>query len=142
MFIAGSPTFERSDSSMSLQRAPADHTRRGLRHVVKIAAWRRLTWVVACASIALVACQHRTPQPPSAPASEFPPGFPAQFYSSQPADTVYRIVASRSSINIKVYRAGALAALGHNHVITASTDGFIYLADDLANARADLFVPV
>ena len=44
---------------------------------------------------------------------------------------------------LKVYRSGALASLGHNHVIDSrSVDGFIYLADDLTEARADLFVPV
>jgi polyisoprenoid-binding protein YceI len=97
---------------------------------------------VLLSSIALTGCQHRTVTPTTAP-SGYPAGFPTQFYSSQPADAVYRIVSSRSSIIIKVYRAGALAALGHNHVITSTaTDGFVYLADDLANARADVFVPV
>jgi polyisoprenoid-binding protein YceI len=105
---------------------------------------KRLTWMIALASIALVACQHRTipSATPTAP-HEYPPGFPTQFYSSQPPDAVYRVVPARSSLIIKVYRAGALAALGHNHVITsAAVDGFVYLADDFANARADVFVPV
>jgi len=98
---------------------------------------------IALATIVLVACQHRT-APPTAPApSEFPADFPTHFYASEPADAVYRVIPARSSLTVKVYRAGPLAALGHNHVVnSASADGFIYLADDLANARADFFVPV
>ena len=48
-----------------------------------------------------------------------------------------------SKLTVKVYRSGALAALGHNHVIISrELDGFVYLADDMSKARADLFVPV
>ena len=104
---------------------------------------RRLTVLIALTSIALVACQHRTAPAPTAAPSELPPNFPAQFYANEPAATVYRVVAARSSLLVKVYRAGPLAALGHNHVVTSTAiDGFIYLPNDLAHARADLFVPV
>jgi polyisoprenoid-binding protein YceI len=94
--------------------------------------------------IMVAACQLRTaPTAPPAPAAALPTDFPIQFYANEPADAVYRVVPARSSLIVKVYRAGPLAALGHNHVVTnASTDGYVYLADDLANARADLFVPV
>ena len=55
----------------------------------------------------------------------------------------FRIVPSHSKLTVKVYRAGALASLGHNHVIDSrAVDGFVYLADDISRARADLFVPV
>jgi hypothetical protein len=96
-------------------------------------------------ALVIAAC---TPQPkpqptPAAPVSAFPPNFPTAFYTAAQAGAVYRIVPGRSSLILKVYKSGALAALGHNHVITSrSVDGFIYLADDLAAARADLFVPV
>ncbi len=77
------------------------------------------------------------------PVGGFPPDFPAAFYAAQAPEAVYRIVPARSSLLLKVYRAGPLASLGHNHVIESrSVDGFIYLADDLTAARADLFVPV
>jgi len=103
----------------------------------------RLTLLIAVSSIVLVACQHRTAPAPTIAPSEFPPNFPAQFYANEPADTVYRVVAARSSLLVNVYRAGPLAALGHNHVVTsAATNGFVYLPNDLAHARADLFVPV
>jgi len=93
--------------------------------------------------IALIAagCGPRT-APVLPPAGGFPPDFPAGFYSSVPRDAMYRITSARSSLKLKVYRTGPLAALGHNHVIESHVDGFVYLADDLANARADLFVPV
>ena len=105
---------------------------------------KRSTLSIAVALLVLGACQHRTAPPaPAEPAAAFPAGFPAQLYAGEPADAVYRVIPARSSLIVKVYRAGPLAALGHNHVVTsASTDGFVYLADDLANARADLFVPV
>ena len=105
---------------------------------------KRSALSMAFAAIALVACQHRPmPPAPAVPTAAFPAGFPAPFYASEPADAVYRVVPARSALIVKVYRAGPLAALGHNHVVTsASTDGFVYLADDLANARADFIVPV
>jgi len=82
------------------------------------------------------------PQPVLPPAGGFPPDFPATYYSTLPREAVYRVVPERSSLLLKVYRAGALASLGHNHVIQNHVDGFIYLADDLTHARADLFVAV
>src|SRR5215470_14326745 len=97
------------------------------------------------ATLVIVAC---TPQPklqptPTPPVAEFPENFPKTFYREAEAGTVYRVTPGRSSLILKVYRAGTLASLGHNHVITSkSVDGFIYLADDLAAARADLFIPV
>lgn len=93
--------------------------------------------------IALCAgCGPRTP-PIVPPVGGFPPDFPAAFYGAQAPEAVYRIVPARSSVLLKVYRAGALASIGHSHVIESrSVDGFIYLADDLTAARADLFMPV
>ncbi len=91
---------------------------------------------------AATACVPRPPAPVQ-PLGAFPPGFPSPFYSTVPREDVFRIVPSRTKLTIKVYRSGALAALGHNHVITSrEVDGFVYLADDMSKARADLFVPV
>jgi polyisoprenoid-binding protein YceI len=103
---------------------------------------KSLTLIVA---LLIAAC---TPQPkpqpaPVSPVSGFPANFPTTFYTTAQAGTVYRVEPARSSLILKVYKSGALAALGHNHVITSrSVDGFIYLADDLAAARADLFTSV
>ena len=101
--------------------------------------------LILIVALLIAAC---TPQPkpqqaPVAPVSGFPANFPTTFYTSAQAGTVYRVAPAQSSLILKVFKSGALAALGHNHVITSrSVDGFIYLADDLAAARADLFVRV
>jgi hypothetical protein len=106
---------------------------------VKTQSRARIT--LALIVLIVAACGPRT-QPVLAPPGGFPPEFPAAFYSSVHPDLVFRVVPERSSVQLKVYRAGTLAALGHNHVIQSRPDGFIYLADDLAHARADLFVAV
>ena len=74
---------------------------------------------VLTVALLVCACQHRTAQPPPSITAGFPPEFPTTFYSGVPADALYRVDAARSALTIKVYRAGALAKLGHNHVITS-----------------------
>jgi hypothetical protein len=93
-------------------------------------------------TLALIAGCVPHPQPVLPPPGGFPPDFPATYYSTLPHEAVYRVVPERSSLLLKVYRTGPLASLGHNHVIQSHADGFIYLADDVAHARADLFVAV
>jgi polyisoprenoid-binding protein YceI len=96
-------------------------------------------------ALVFAACTpQQKPQPAPVPSvGGLPANFPTTFYTTAQAGAVYRVDPARSSLILKVYKSGALAALGHNHVITSrSVDGFIYLADDLAAARADLFVPV
>lgn len=98
--------------------------------------------VVYLIAVAATACVPRPPTPVQ-PVGAFPPGFASSFYSTVPREDVFRIVPSRTKLTVKVYRSGALAALGHNHVIISrELDGFVYLADDMSKARADLFVPV
>ena len=100
------------------------------------------TLVFLLIGVAVAACGPRTP-PIVAPAAGFPPDFPVSFYSTVPRASVYRVVPERSSLALKVYRTGPLAALGHNHVIEShGVEGFIYTADDSAQSRADLFVAV
>ncbi len=86
-------------------------------------------------------CAPQVRQPPPL-ATAFPPNFPAALYSTLPREAVYRVIPDRSTLILKVHRAGALASFGHNHVIESHIDGFVYLAEELANARADLFVVV
>ncbi len=76
------------------------------------------------------------------PAGGLPDGFPTTFYAQVPAQARYGVVAERSELTVKVYRAGALATFGHNHVIQGHINGFVYLAEDLTDARADLYVRV
>lgn len=92
--------------------------------------------------VLVVACAPRAPVP-ELPTGKVPPGFPSSFYSTVPREDAFRIAPPRSKLTIKVFRSGALATLGHNHVIIShDLAGFVYLADDMSKARADLFVPV
>jgi polyisoprenoid-binding protein YceI len=59
------------------------------------------------------------------------------------AFAVYRIDSASSDVRILVYRAGALARLGHNHVISARRlTGRVYLRRGLLKSSFDLTVPV
>src|SRR6476646_306255 len=109
------------------------------RGMIVISGRRALT-VLLFAAIA--SCVPRPPAP-TPPAGGFPADFPTSFYATVPREDAFRIVPSRSKLTVKVYRSGALASLGHNHVVASrEVDGFVYLADDMSKARADLFVPV
>jgi len=77
------------------------------------------------------AAQHnaRSPQVPAA----------AQSVPGQP----YQVVSSESLLIVRVYRAGALARAGHNHIV-ASHDlaGSIHVAADIARSSCELEFPV
>ena len=74
---------------------------------------------------------------PPTPRSAVPPG------SASRLGRPYDIVAGESSLIVLVYRAGALAKAGHNHVI-ASHDlaGTIYVPADLMRTTFEIRVPV
>lgn len=92
--------------------------------------------------VSAVACAPRAPTP-ELPTGKFPNDFPSSSYSTVPQADLFRVSPARSKLTIKIFRAGALATLGHNHVIVShELDGFVYLAEDMNKARADLFVPV
>jgi polyisoprenoid-binding protein YceI len=57
--------------------------------------------------------------------------------------TPYSVVANDSLVTILVFRAGALASAGHNHVI-ASHDlhGTVYVTDDVLRSSFELHLPV
>jgi hypothetical protein len=73
---------------------------------------------------------------------------PAQKISATPAATVsgdypadlhgaklYRISPEQSTLHILVYRGGAMANLGHNHVISSkSVAGYVWLHDELTRS--------
>lgn len=55
----------------------------------------------------------------------------------------YIVSADLSDIRLLVYRAGALARLGHNHVVQArNIKGEIYLAPEIHNSRFSIEIPV
>jgi hypothetical protein len=106
----------------------------------------------ALAAAAVISCTVSKPPPP-APASEartFPQaspqtGAPAASASAAgwPALGTYRIDSSQSELRLLVYRAGALASLGHNHVIlNRSVNGSIDVAPTLAASSFTLSAAV
>jgi polyisoprenoid-binding protein YceI len=90
-------------------------------------------FLTACASLA----------PPRVPEHGMaaPAAFPEAFYRQAAARgvKVLRVDPARSLVVIEVRRAGALARLGHDHVI-ASHDVSGYVAPE--EGRADLYVPL
>jgi polyisoprenoid-binding protein YceI len=57
--------------------------------------------------------------------------------------TRYSIRSDLSDVRFLVFRAGTLAALGHNHVIQAKTIlGEIYLANDFTRSSVSMDIPV
>lgn len=55
----------------------------------------------------------------------------------------YQIDESRSSVYWQVYKAGAFARFGHNHVISAANyDGTVTLASDPSDSGFELTIPV
>ena len=85
-----------------------------------------LAWLTACGPVRRVA----EPPPDEGPA--LPAG--AQRFDIDPA---------ASQLRILVYRAGALASLGHNHVISSSgLSGYVAVAPALADSVFVLTLPV
>ena len=91
------------------------------------------------ASVALTACAPAPREVPSGPRA--PAGFAEQVYRQAvgAGQAVYRIDATSSIAIFEAHRGGALARLGHDHVI-ASHDIGGYI--EPAAKRADLYVPL
>ena len=86
----------------------------------------------------LAGCQ-TAPPPPSAPVPAPAPG-----QAAIPAGArEYKVVAGESQLQILVYRGGAMARLGHNHVIASHhLEGEVFAADDATRTRFEIRVPV
>ncbi len=81
-----------------------------------------------------------TVEPPIAPT-------PIANEASYPADLrgarLYRLAPAQSKLHILVYRAGAMAQLGHNHVVSSNTlSGYVWLHDSLPRSGFDIVMPV
>jgi polyisoprenoid-binding protein YceI len=85
----------------------------------------------------LAACQTRPPMaetPLEAPAA--PSAVPAGAHE-------YHVVGEESLLQILVYRGGAMARLGHNHVIASHhLAGLVFVTDDPTQWRFDIGIPV
>lgn len=56
---------------------------------------------------------------------------------------VWRVDPAVSEVVVYVYRGGALARLGHNHVIASrEVRGYVLTAEPLRDSRADVYLPV
>jgi polyisoprenoid-binding protein YceI len=86
----------------------------------------------------LSACQ--TSPPPAQPVSAPVPAKP----SAAPVGARdYQVVGEESLLQILVYRGGAMARLGHNHVIASHhLSGIVSVTDDATQTRFDIGIPV
>jgi polyisoprenoid-binding protein YceI len=85
----------------------------------------------------LTACPTRPPPPPAQVRAVPPP--PVAPHVGRP----YDIVASDSLLTVRVYRGGALASAGHNHLIASHTlTGAVYVPDDLMKSSIELHLAV
>ena len=95
-------------------------------------------WFPAIAVLwGLAGCQ-TSPPPVETP----PPSAPAEFAIPAGASE-YEVVPEESLLQILVYRGGAMARLGHNHVIASHhLAGTVYVMDDDLRTRFDVHFPV
>jgi polyisoprenoid-binding protein YceI len=93
---------------------------------------------IAILVFALAACGAPRPRP-FVPQPQYQPAPSAQ---SLPAPGLYKIDADNSELRLLVYRAGPLAALGHNHVmVTRAVTGTVELAASISESSFSLSVP-
>ena len=102
---------------------------------------RRYGWLVVAAAL-LAGCVAVVKPPP--PREAAPADFPEDVYLKAASTTpVYRIDPARSRILVYVYREGALAKMGHDHVVASrEVRGYALLPADPARARADFYFSV
>jgi hypothetical protein len=104
----------------------------------------RLTapWKLLPATSVFLAMLSGCPAPPRAP----PPAPPVPAAPSAPAPHVglpYEILPQSSLLTILVYRGGALASAGHNHVIAShDLSGTIYVPAQILQSSFEVHIPV
>lgn len=90
----------------------------------------------------LAGCQ-TSPPTSNAPTTEVPTPAPVPTQPLPAGAQEYAIVAEESLFQILVYRGGAMARLGHNHVIASHhLSGTVSLTDDPLQSRFDISFPV
>lgn len=99
-------------------------------HIKSIAAALALSLLAGCQTIAPVV---------SATAVEEGEAGPAAVSSEAPR---YEVLPAQSEVRVLVYRAGALAKFGHNHVVTGPIEGNLYHAGELPMSGFRLRIPV
>jgi polyisoprenoid-binding protein YceI len=88
----------------------------------------------------LAACQTRPPAAESTPETPAP-GIAVPVV---PADARhYAVVPEESLLQILVYRGGAMARLGHNHVVAShQLTGTVFVTGEITQTRFDIQIPV
>jgi hypothetical protein len=99
---------------------------------------------LAClCALLLTDCAPVTPRPAQSALAP-PAGFPGELYLAARArgEPVYAVdPAEPQSVVVRVHRAGTLASLGHEHVLSApSVGGYVLMPRDATAARTDLYV--
>jgi polyisoprenoid-binding protein YceI len=96
-------------------------------------------WLLVClVSLGLASCQ--TSPPPQVPRHE---STPAPAVGVPSGARQHQVVAAESLLQIFVFRGGAMARLGHNHIIAShQLTGAVYVTDDPFGTRFDISVPV
>lgn len=120
---AGPPLRETSDHQKTLSEE---------RIVMKTS----LNVVVLGLCVALLSsCTPAVKQTPVAPPSTVAVDYPANLQGAK----LYRLSAEQSMLHILVYRGGAMAHLGHNHVISSqSVAGYVWLHDEWSRSGFNL----
>lgn len=91
--------------------------------------------------IALAGCMPRPAEPPVAPRPSVPSHGVAK--PLPPGAQRYVVDAAQSVVTVRVYRAGPLARLGHNHVITSTIEaGHAWTNGELSGSGFEVRVPV
>ena len=92
----------------------------------------------------LAACQTTAPQPAGTDAGAALPELRAAYAALAARGAVYAVDPSASKVRVYVFRAGAAARLGHNHVLSATHfEGYVSVpTEQAADAGFELRVPL
>jgi polyisoprenoid-binding protein YceI len=100
---------------------------------------RQLLLLMLCVLL-LASCAVKPPTPAATAGITPEAAYPTDLRGAH----LYRIDAQQSQLHILVYRAGTMAQLGHNHVMSSSNlSGYVWLHDSLLQRSGfDLRLPV
>jgi hypothetical protein len=98
--------------------------------------------IVLLFCLGLVGCPRPVQPPAPAPGVPAHPAQPAPLPSEE-GTTLYEVDPSASVVHIHVFRGGAFARLGHNHVVSSrSVSGRVWLRRQFARSGFELSFPV
>lgn len=99
---------------------------------------------IVIAAVLLAACAPVMTVPTVAPPKR-PAEFPIDVYhdAASRGEAVYRVDSAQSVVAIRVYRGGALARFGHDHVVASrDVEGLVLRANSQSAQRADVYAPL